>query len=32
MKDSVGTECVKEECGGTEYTCACKKCEKDNEN
>jgi hypothetical protein len=28
MSDSIGSECCKEECKGTEYTCACQKCEK----
>jgi hypothetical protein len=27
MVDSIGTVCIKEECEGTEYTCACKACE-----
>jgi hypothetical protein len=30
MKDSVGTECVKEECEDTEYTCACIACEQNS--
>ena len=31
MSDSIGSECSKEECKDTEYTCACKACEKENE-
>lgn len=31
MKDSIGTVCCKEDCEGTEYTCACKQCEETNE-
>lgn len=30
MKDSIGSVCIKEECEGTEYTCACQKCEKED--
>lgn len=29
MADLIGSVCIKEECKGTEYTCACKKCEKE---
>ncbi len=29
MTDTIGSVCVKEECEGTEYICACKKCEND---
>lgn len=32
MQNTIGTVCIKEECNGTEYSCACKKCEKENEN
>lgn len=31
MTDSIGSECSSKDCEGTEYTCACKTCEKDNE-
>lgn len=31
MADSLGSVCCKEDCEGTEYTCACKKCEVNNE-
>lgn len=26
--DTVGSVCVKEECKGTDYSCACKECSK----
>ena len=29
--DTIGSVCCKEECEGTEYTCACKKCEKEDD-
>jgi hypothetical protein len=29
MNEGVGSVCVKEEVKGTEYTCACNKCQKD---
>jgi len=28
MTDTIGSECSKEECEGTEYVCACIECEK----
>ena len=28
-KDTIGSVCTKEDCKGTEYTCACQKCSKD---
>lgn len=32
MIDSIGTVCCKEDCENTEYICACKACERlDNE-
>lgn len=27
--DTIGTSCVKKECEGTEYTCCCKTCVKE---
>jgi hypothetical protein len=27
MSDTIGSVCVKDECEGTEYVCACKICE-----
>lgn len=29
MIDSIGSVCCKEECKGTEYTCACVTCTKE---
>lgn len=31
MLDSIGSSCIKEECEDTEYSCACKICEKEDE-
>ena len=31
MTDSLGSVCCKENCQDTEYSCACKACEKENE-
>jgi hypothetical protein len=31
MTDSIGSECCSGDCEGTEYICACKTCEKNNE-
>jgi hypothetical protein len=31
MADSIGSVCTKKECEGTEYVCACQKCEAKNE-
>ncbi len=31
MVDSIGSVCIKKECVGTEYTCACRKCERREE-
>lgn len=28
MRDSIGSVCIKNECKGTEYKCACQKCDK----
>lgn len=28
MTDSIGTVCCSEDCKDTEYSCACKNCEK----
>lgn len=27
--DTIGSSCCKEECKGTDYKCACKKCTKE---
>jgi hypothetical protein len=27
MADSIGSVCIKEECEGTEFECACQECE-----
>lgn len=29
--DTIGSVCIKEECKGTEYVCACKRCSKEEE-
>lgn len=29
MEGGVGSKCIKEEVKGTEYECACNKCEKE---
>lgn len=29
MKDSIGSECCKEDCEDTEWTCACQECVKE---
>lgn len=31
MRDSIGSECCKEECEGTEFECACYFCEQEQE-
>lgn len=31
MTDSIGSVCIKDDCNGTEFSCACKKCEATNE-
>lgn len=31
MTDSIGTVCCSEDCKDTEYSCACRNCEKENE-
>jgi hypothetical protein len=31
MRDSIGSECCKEECEGTEFECACYLCEQEQE-
>lgn len=31
MIDSIGSVCCCEDCKGTEYSCACKACEKKDE-
>lgn len=31
MSDSIGSVCCKEEVKETEYTCACQKCEAEDE-
>lgn len=28
IEDTVGSVCCKDDCKGTEYVCACKKCEE----
>lgn len=30
MKDSIASVCIKNECKGTEYECACQKCDKED--
>lgn len=32
MINTIGSECVKEECEGTEYMCACIYCERIENN
>ena len=27
MVDSIGSVCIKDQCGGTEFDCACRECE-----
>lgn len=31
MIDSIGSVCCKEDCEGTEYSCACRECEENQE-
>lgn len=31
MTDTIGSSCIKKECEDTEYECACKTCEEENE-
>jgi len=31
MTDSIGSVCCKEDCEGTEYSCACKECRENSE-